>query len=148
MHIAQFNVAKMIAPLTDPLMRDFVEALESINALADSSPGFFWRLQDDGGDATSIQAYEDETVLVNMSVWTSLEALKDFVYRSRHLHFLRNKKNWFAASRSSNLVLWWIDPGDIPTIDEGKRRLDILIKQGPYPEAFNFSSAFAPPADR
>ena len=144
-HIAQFNVAKMIASFDDLVMQDFVDGLEPINTMADNSPGFIWRLQDDSGDATSIQAFEDERILVNMSVWESLDALKGFVYRSAHLDFLRNKKVWFQPLTGSNLVLWWVQEGHIPTVAEGKRRLEILASRGPSQEAFTFSTSFPAP---
>lgn len=144
-HIAQFNVAKMVVPLSDPVMQGFVDALQPINAIADNSPGFVWRLQDDSGDATAIQAFEDETILVNMSVWADLSALQEFVYRTRHLQLLRDKKKWFAPYDKANLVLWWIEQGDTPTVAEGKRRLDILSRNGATREAFTFSTPFISP---
>ena len=144
-HIAQFNVAKMVAPFDAPVMQGFLNALKPINMIADNSPGFVWRLQDDRGDATSIQAFEDEAMLVNMSVWESLDALKKFVYKSKHLDFLRNKENWFEPLPEPNLVLWWIEQGHTPTIAEGKRRLDLLGSDGPSPVAFTFSEPFPDP---
>ena len=144
-HIAQFNVAKMVAPFDAPVMQGFVDALKPINAIADNSPGFVWRLQDDSGDATSIQAFEDGAILVNMSVWESLDALKKFVYKSKHLDFLRIKKNWFEPLPGPNLVLWWIEQSRTPTIAEGKRRLDLLSSNGPSPVAFTFFQPFPDP---
>ena len=143
-HIAQFNVAKMIASLDHPLMRDFVNALQPINAIADSSPGFVWRLKDDSGDATAIQAFADETILTNMSVWATLDALKRFVYESSHLKFLRDKKKWFMPYGKPNLVLWWVEQDKLPTLADGKDRLEMLSRNGPGPEAFTFANVFPP----
>ena len=144
-HIAQFNVARMIASLDDAVMRGFVDGLEPINTMADEGPGFIWRLKDDGGAATSIQVFEDEAILVNMSVWESMDALKEFVYRSAHLGFLRNKKAWFQPLAEPSLVLWWVRGGHIPTIAEGKQRLELLRTRGPSSEAFTFSQSFPVP---
>lgn len=90
--LAQVNVAKMLAPTADPVMAEFMANLESINALADTAPGFVWRLQTEDGDATSLQVFDDKLIIVNMSVWTSTEALKDYVYKSRHVDFVRRRK--------------------------------------------------------
>lgn len=144
-HIAQFNVARMVASLDDSVMQGFVDGLEPINTMADESPGFVWRLKDDSGDATSIHAFEDKAVLVNMSVWKSLDALKRFVYRSEHLDFLRKKRAWFEPLTGPSLVLWWIQQGHIPTVAEGKRRLEMLGARGPSQEAFTFSQSFPAP---
>lgn len=145
-HIAQFNVARMIASLDDSVMQGFAKGLEPINNMADESPGFVWRLKDDNGDATSIQAYEDEAILVNMSVWESLDALKQFVYRSAHLDFLRKKAAWFKPLAGPSLVLWWIQQGHIPTLAEGKQRLEMLGVCGPSQDAFTFAQSFPAPA--
>ena len=144
-HIAQFNVARMIASLDDSVMRGFVDGLEPINTMADESPGFVWRLKDDSGDATSIQAFGDEAILVNMSVWKSLDSLKRFVYRSAHLDFLRKKEAWFQPLGGPSLVLWWIQQDHIPTVAEGKQRLEMLGARGPSQEAFTFSQSFTAP---
>ena len=94
-HVAQVNVARVLAPLDSPALRGFVEGLEPINALADRSPGFVWRLQTEAGDATAIRPYDDDRVMVNLSVWGSLPALWDFVYLSRHLDLMRRRREWF-----------------------------------------------------
>ncbi len=128
-------------------MQDFVDGLVTINAVADASPGFIWRLKDDSGDATAVQALADETILINMSVWASPDALKDFVYGSEHLQYLRNKKKWFAPYGVPNLVLWWVKRMYIPTVAEGKERLHILTSNEPCPEAFNLATVFMPPVE-
>ncbi len=145
-YLAQMNITRMRAPLDDPLMERFVAWLEPINALADESPGFIWRLQTDEGDATSIRAFEDDRVLVNMSVWESLEALQAFVFRSDHVRVMRERAQWFEAMDVPTTVLWWVPEGHLPTVDEAKKRLDLLREQGPSENAFTLSKLFSPPA--
>ncbi len=143
--IAQLNIARMIAALEDPVMQEFVAALEPVNALADGSEGFVWRLQDDAGDATSIQGFDDPSLLVNLSVWKSIDALRDFVYRSGHLEFLKAKKQWFKPMATPSQVVWWIPKGHTPTIEEAKKRLETLARDGPTQQAFTLSRPFASP---
>ena len=145
-HLAQINIARMHAPLDDPLMAGFVAQLDPVNALADQSPGFVWRLQDEAGDATSIRVFDDDRILVNMSVWETMEALRDYVYRSGHLGVLRDRKRWFEPPDGPYLALWWIPAGHVPTPEEGRQHLDHLRRHGPTPEAFTFKSLFPAPA--
>lgn len=145
--VAQLNIARMIAPLDDPVMREFVEALEPVNALADASPGFVWRLQDDSGDATSIQGFEDPSLLINLSLWLSIEALRDFVYRTEHLDFLKAKRQWFEPMNTPHLVLWWVPEGHKPTLQEAKIKLESMTRNGPTQDAFTLSCIFGPPVD-
>jgi len=136
----------MRAPLDDPVMNGFVSRLEPLNALADSSPGFVWRLQDDGGDATEIEVFGDELILFNMSVWESIEALESYVYDSVHIGALRERAEWFERPTRSPFVLWWIESGHIPTIEEAKLRLETIWTDGPCREAFTFRHRFDPSA--
>ncbi len=145
-HLAQLNITRMRAPLDDPLMERFVAWLEPINALADESPGFIWRLQDDEGNATSIRAFEDDRILVNMSVWESLDAFRAFVFRSDHARVMSERAQWFEPPDAPTTVLWWVPEGYTPTVDEGKKRLDLLREEGPSENAFRFSQSFPPPA--
>jgi hypothetical protein len=144
-HLAQVNIARMLAPLDDPIMAGFVSRLEDINALADRSPGFVWRLQTDGGDATSIRVYDDSSIIINMSVWESLEALNVFVYRTAHQGVMRHRREWFERYDSPYLALWWIPAGHFPSPAEGKLVLEHLRANGRSPRAFTFSRPFAPP---
>ncbi len=146
-HIAQANIARMRAPIDAPLMAGFVAQLESINAIADASPGFVWRLQTEQGDATSIRAFEDEHILFNMSVWESIEALRNYVYKSGHTGPLRDRKKWFEPLTAPSLVLWWVPQRHIPTVEEAKERLELLKAKGPTAEAFTFRQWFPPPSD-
>lgn len=128
-------------------MASFKAALEPINALADEAPGFVWRLQTEDGDATTIRPYENDRMMVNMSVWESIEALRAFVYTSGHSAVMRNRNQWFAKLETY-LVLWWVPAGHEPTVEEAKERLDHLARRGPTPYAFTFRASFpAPDAD-
>ena len=144
-HIAQINIARMRVPLDDPRMADFVDQLAEVNALADESAGFVWRLADDsGGAATDIRAFDDERILVNMSVWESIDALHQISYRGRHASVLRDRGKWFEPG-STGLVMWWVEAGKIPTVDEAKQKLELLAAHGPSPEAFTFRETFDAP---
>ena len=145
-HIAQINVARVRAPIDSPELAEFVAALEPVNALADGTPGFVWRLQTEDGDATAIRPFDDDTILVNMSVWESVEALDAFVYRSDHRAYLRRRREWFERVEGPVVALWWVEAGDIPTVAEAKERLEVLDNRGPTPEAFTFRSRFPAPA--
>lgn len=143
-HIVQANIARMRAALDDPVMAGFVERLEPLNALADSSPGFVWRLQTEAGDATEIEVFDDERVLFNMSVWESIEALEAYVYKSNHVNAVKRRTEWFERPTKSPFVLWWVEAGTIPTIQEAKARLENLWENGPTGEAFTFRHRFEP----
>jgi hypothetical protein len=143
-HLAQLNVALGKAVIDSPEMTEVVANLEPINALADAQPGFVWRLQDESGDATSIRAYDDGRMIVNLSVWESIEALWSFVYDSGHLEVMRRRREWFQRLPTAYVVLWWVREGHIPTVDEAIVRLDHLEEHGPSPQAFTFKRRFAP----
>lgn len=142
-HIAQLNIASMKTAMEDPSMKDFVDNLEVVNRIADNSPGFIWRLQTEEGDATSITVFDDDMLLVNMSVWQDLDSLKKFVYESYHVDILKRKKEWFRRFDGAHQVLWWIREGTIPTLSEAETRLRYLQACGPSPLAFTFSQHFA-----
>lgn len=145
-HLAQINIATLRAPLTDPLLHGFTSQLERINALADKAPGFVWRLQTEDGDATALRPYDDERVLVNLSVWQTPEALKDYVYRGDHVQLVRQRMTWFHRPTGPIYALWWIPAGTLPTVAEGQRRLEMLQAHGDTPEAFSFARVFEVPA--
>jgi hypothetical protein len=140
--LAQVNVARLVAPIEHPDVQEFAEALDPINALADASPGFVWRLQDDTGSATGIRIDDDERVIVNLSVWTDVDALIDFVYKSEHSSFLRRRRERFERFGSVSVALWWVPEGHRPTVDEALMRLDHLERHGPTPTAFTFRTRF------
>jgi hypothetical protein len=145
-HLAQLNVGRLQAPIDDPMIAEFKGALDHINAIADRTPGFVWRLQTEEGNATALHPIDDdELVAINMSVWESIEALADYVYRSEHTAYLRRRREWFERYATSYLVLWWVPAGHIPSIGEALDRLDQLEATGPTPHSFTFTKRFAPP---
>ena len=143
MHLAQLNVGRLRAPMDDPTIDDFRTNLEPVNALAEASPGYVWRLQDDSGNATGIKLFDDDLEIVNLTVWESIEALADFTYRSGHVELLRRRREFFEAPTQSILCLWWISEGTIPTVEEALARLEHLRAHGPTPTAFTFRHPFA-----
>jgi Domain of unknown function (DUF3291) len=146
-HLAQLNIGRLRAPIDDPSMSGFKNQLDPINAIADRTPGFVWRLQTADGNATSIRPFpDDDRMAVNMSVWESLDALKQFVYKSAHAGPLRDRKQWFEPFDGPFQVLWWIPAGHIPTIDEAIAKLDCLKRHGPSADAFTFRELFPAPA--
>jgi hypothetical protein len=143
-HIAQVNIGRMRAPLDQPEMAGFVARLAELNALADGSPGFVWRLQTEAGDATYLRPYDDERILFNLSVWESIEQLRDYVYRSAHREMIRQRSQWFEKLESMHQALWWISAGHIPSIEEAKQRLEYLRQHGETAHAFTFKQSFQP----
>ena len=143
-HLAQVNIALPREPLDSALLADFVAALDPINALADGSPGFVWRLQTEDGNATAVRIFDDR-LMVNMSVWESVEVLADYVYRSAHTEVMRNRRTWFHHLGEVYAALWWVPAGHRPTVAEAEERLTHLRVHGPTPDAFTFQHPFAPP---
>jgi Domain of unknown function (DUF3291) len=145
-HIAQLNVGVLQAPLDSPQLADFVANLSQVNAIADAAPGFVWRLRDgDGSDATSLRPRGPD-LLVNMSVWQTLESLRAFVYRNGpHLDMLRRRREFFRPLDETHQVLWWIPSGHIPDLDEAFSRLDLLRREGSGPAAFTFREPYPAP---
>ena len=146
MHLALFNIARLRAPMDDPLIDDFRNNLDRINALAEESPGFVWRLQDDSGNATSITPYPDPMVITNMAVWESIDELADFTYRSGHVELLRRRRDFFEAPSEPILVLWWVPEGHVPSMEEAMAKLDHLRAHGPTAAAFTFRHRYEPGA--
>jgi hypothetical protein len=145
-HLAQVNIATPREPLDSPLLSEFVAQLAPVNEAADAAAGFVWRLQTDEGDATGIAAFGDDRLIVNMSVWESLETLRAFVFSSRgHLDVLRHRREWFERLGEAHLVLWWVRAGHLPGVEEAEQRLDLLRALGPSPAAFTFREHFASP---
>ncbi len=145
-HLNQFNIARIRAPLDHPDMAGFVAALKPINALADGSPGFVWRLQTEDGDSTAIRPYADARILVTLSVWESIEALYRFSYTTGHAGIMARRREWFEELEPPYLVLWWAPAGRLPTVEEGKGRLE-LLRRGPTREAFTFRHHFPAPGN-
>ena len=144
-HLAQFNVGRLRAPVSDPMIAAFVANLERINALADAAPGFVWRLTGDGDDATDIRPdAADPLLALNMSVWESPQALGAYVYRSDHVAVMRRRHEWFEKMELY-MALWWVPAGHTPTVAEGMAKIALLRRLGPSPEAFTFRDIFPPP---
>ena len=143
-HLAQLNIAKMRYPAEAPEMADFMNNLDRINALAEQSPGFIWRLQTEEGDATGIDFFGPD-ILVNMSVWKDSKSLHEYVYRTSHAQIMSRRKEWFERFENSYTVLWWIPEGHIPTLGEANDRLELLRAVGPTVEAFTFKQDFSMP---
>jgi hypothetical protein len=145
--LAQLNIGRMLAPLDSPLLKGFADGLDHINALAEAAPGFLWRLKDDEtDDATSIRMFEDDWILVNMSVWQSQETLRAFVYDDAHRSYLRRRREWFERLDEAITVLWWVPTGHRPNVAEARDRLEHLRKRGTTPYAFGFGLGDAVPA--
>ncbi|MDF3936082.1 DUF3291 domain-containing protein [Pseudomonas citronellolis] len=144
-HLAQVNIARARFALDHPQMSGFVEQLAPVNALAEASPGFVWRLQDEAGDATAIQAFADPRIIVNLSLWESLEALRDYVYGGEHLAVLRRRKEWMDKLPGPTLALWWLPAGQLPTLADAQAALRRLEERGPSAEAFNIARPFPAP---
>jgi hypothetical protein len=143
-HVAQLNIARLLAPLDSPQLADFVANLEPVNALADAAPGFVWRLQTEDGDATSIRAFDDDMLIVNMSVWESVEALRAFVFGGSHRAVMAGRRQWFEKMTDAYTVLWWVEPGHVPSVEEAKEKLEALRRHGPTDAAFTFRTAPCP----
>ncbi len=146
-HLAQINIGRLLAPLDDPQIAEFVAQLEPINALADSAPEFVWRLQSESGNATDIAYNDDPFVIVNMSVWESIEALRDFAYGTGHVKVFRDRAKWFEKAAKPNYCLWWVPAGHVPSMAEGRERLEHYQEHGSTSYAFWFSQHFPQPAD-
>ncbi|MBV9899168.1 MAG: DUF3291 domain-containing protein [Chloroflexi bacterium] len=146
-HLALLNIGRIRAPLDSPQLKDFMDGLDPINALAEQAPGFVWRYTSPGSNnATATRPFDDDDLLINFAVWQSREQLWDFVYRSRHLEYLVRRREWFDHMDQPFLVLWWVPAGHIPTLQEARLRLDQLRRDGPTPAAFTFRQPFAAPA--
>jgi len=143
--LAQLNVGVIRAPMDSPVMAEFAANLDRINALAEATPGFVWRLQTAEGNATAIRPFENPNLLLNMSVWRDVESLRRYVYGSAHTEFLRRREEWFERMSERYLVLWWVPAGNRPGIDEAIAKLEKLRAHGPGPEAFTFRQAFPAP---
>jgi hypothetical protein len=142
--LAQVNIGRLRAPIDHPMIEDFADNLDAVNAIAEASPGFVWRLTGEGNNATDIAPYEDPLIAINMSVWTDIQSLGAFVYRGDHVKIMRRRREWFEHMDVFQ-VLWWVPAGHRPTIDEAKAKLARLETFGPTPDAFTFKIPFPAP---
>jgi heme-degrading monooxygenase HmoA len=145
-NLAQINIGRLIAPLDDPRIAGFLSQLGPINELADNSPGFVWRLQSEQGNATDVPYNDDPTMMVNMSVWESLETLRQFTYKTQHLEVFRDRAKWFQKLDLPHYCLWWVPVGHIPNVEEGRHKLEHYRRYGSTPESFWFSEPYPVPS--
>lgn len=143
-HLAQVNISKLLEPIDSLLLSDFVAQLGEINALAEQSKGFVWRLKGDNENATALRVFEDDMIIINMSVWETIEDLKDFIFKTAHAHVMRGRNQWFEKSKEAMLALWWIPENEKPTPQDAKERLASINKNGSTPFAFTFKDVFLP----
>ena len=142
MHLAQVNIGRILGAMDSPVMAEFAANPDPINALAEQSPGFVWRLKSESGNATDIDYSGDPFEIVNMSVWESIEALHGYVYRTHHLDIFRRRGEWFEKATQPSYAMWWIPEGDIPTVPEAMDRLEHYRKHGATEYSFWFPQPF------
>ncbi|WP_286262594.1 DUF3291 domain-containing protein [Thalassotalea atypica] len=140
--LAELNIATALAPLDSPQLKEFTDNLDRINGIAEQSPGFVWRLEDETGNATNIQAFDNPNTIINLSVWKDVDALKTFMFKTDHVKFFKRKAQWFEKPRIATYVLWWIEDNEHPTVEQGIERLEALRANGETPEAFSFKQTF------
>lgn len=143
-HLAQVNIATLKAPIDSPQLKDFVDNLDRINTLAENSDGFVWRLKGEGNDATSLRPFGEE-VIVNLTVWRDVDALRHYVYKSPHTEIMKRRREWFTRMVEAYTCLWWVPAGHVPTVEEAAQRLALIREKGPTPESFHFGEAFSAP---
>ena len=146
-HLAQYNIARLLAPLDSPQLADFVANLDRINGIGDRSPGFVWRHQTDEGNSTAVRVRGDPMIIINFSVWEDADSLFQYTYRSDHAEVFRRRREWFDQHESYYLVLWWVPAGHEPTVEEAEERLDHLQEHGPTPHAFTLKERFPLPTE-
>lgn len=145
-NLAQINVARMIGiNIDDPVMKEFVDNLDHVNKVAENSKGFIWRLKDENNNTTSFNPYNDEQIIITISVWENIISLENYVYKTFHTEFMKRRKEWFLKYGKAHFALWWIKKGDLPTIEESVKRLTYLQENGPSENAFNFKTRFPKP---
>ncbi len=143
-HLAQVNIAKALAPLDTPLLKGFVDRLDEINELAEQQPGFVWRLTGEDDNATDVSWNNDPLIVVNMSVWETMDYLHRYIYQTKHIEVMSQRKQWFEPSNTPHMALWWVKKGHTPSITEAKERLEHIKQHGPTPFAFTFKNSFPP----
>ena len=147
-HLAQVNVARLLAPIDSPQLHGFVSQLDEVNALAEGAPGFVWRLTDAvTNNATAVPFCEDDRIIVNLSVWESIEALRAFTYSGRHLDVFKQRRDWFTHLKEAATALWWVPAGRVPDVAEARDRLEHLRRHGPSAVAFPFGAPFPAPGE-
>jgi len=143
-HLAQLNLGRLAYDLDDPRVGDFVNGLDMVNRIAAASPGFVWKYETGVGGAVEDVVDGDARILVNMTVWESVEALRHFAFQTLHKRFFQRRGEWFAPLGRPGFVMWWVERGHRPTLAEALGRLERLRASGPSPGAFDWS--LCPPA--
>jgi hypothetical protein len=141
-HLAQVNVGRILGPMDDPVMAEFAASLDRINAIAEQSPGFIWRLKDASNNATSIPVTEDRFLLINMSVWRTVDELIAFVYHSPHSVYVRRRAEWFERLKEQYMCCWWVPAGHEPSVAQAMERIGHIRREGPTPLAFTFKQLY------
>ncbi|MFB6777719.1 DUF3291 domain-containing protein [Streptomyces sp. NPDC056352] len=144
--LAQVNIARLTFPLDSPQLKDFVDALDPVNAVADQAAGFIWRLRGETGNATDVPVFGDSWLIVNMSVWRDTDALTAFMYQGQHRELLARRREWFERVEEAMTALWWVPAGERPTVQDAEERLRILREHGPTDRAFTLRTSFPAPA--
>jgi hypothetical protein len=139
MHLAELNIARLKYPADDPRVAPFMNALDLVNGIAERSEGFVWRLKDESGNATDMKAFDDERIIVNMSVWRDVASFENFVWKTVHKQFYARRDEWFSIMDKQHFAMWWVEDGHSPTIAEAKERLDYLNEHGNSDHAFSWS---------
>ncbi|NUR68074.1 MAG: DUF3291 domain-containing protein [Streptomyces sp.] len=140
--LAQVNISRLKFPLDSPELKDFVDALDPVNAAAEAADGYVWRLQSEGGDATDIKVFGDDWLIVNLTVWRNTDALTAFMYQGQHRELLSRRREWFEKVTEAMTALWWVPAGHRPTVAEAESRLLHLRANGPTPYAFTLRTSF------
>ncbi|MDQ0940784.1 DUF3291 domain-containing protein [Streptomyces sp. V1I1] len=143
--LAQVNIARLKFPLDSPELKDFVNGLDPVNAVADAADGFVWRLQSETGNATDVPVFGDEWLILNMSVWRDTNALTAFMYQGQHRELLGRRYEWFERVQEVMSTQWWVERGHRPTVQEAEDRLLHVREHGPTPRAFTLRTSFPPP---
>lgn len=147
-HLAEINIAKMKGvDINDPIMKEFVDNLDLVNTVAEKSEGFVWRLKDESSNATNLNPYNDEQIIVNVSVWENIETLEGYMYKTFHSEFLKRRKEWFLKFGKAHTAMWWIPAGQIPTLEEAVEKLDHLQQNGPSQSVFDLRNKFPAPTE-
>lgn len=147
-HLAVVNIAKPKYGLESAEMAEFMDNLDRINSIGDNSPGAVWRYEDESGAATDTRVFEDPNLLINYTIWESVESLKDYVYTGDHLDFFKRRSLWFQdVTDLPSLVMWWVPAGTIPGIEEARDKVEYLAEHGPTADAFTFAKRFDPRAN-
>jgi hypothetical protein len=139
MHLAELNIGKFKYPTSDVRMAGFMDNLDRVNALAERAEGFIWRLVSDGSNNATDLRYGDDDYAVNMSVWTDVKSLGNYVFKTVHVQIYKSRGEWFEKLDKPHMVFWWVPEGYIPTLKEAIDKLEDLQKNGPSENAFGWA---------